>query len=70
MISQEIKNSTQLRRAWYDTDKKELIIEFARGVKYIYFNVPPEVYTNLVAAPRGSIYFNENIKGVYEYKKL
>lgn len=69
MIWQDVKHSTQIKRAGFDPEKKELHIEFMRGATYIYSKVHNDVYLGLVTAQSAGKYFNEVIKGKYEYKK-
>lgn len=70
MIWQDILHSTQIKRAGYDPNKKELYIEFSRGVQYVYYDVGSDVYVSLVGSSKASDFFNKEIKGKYQYKKL
>jgi hypothetical protein len=54
----------------YDISTELLEIEFKRGDKRIYKNVPPSVHTAFVAASSVGKYFLSNIRGKYQYKSL
>jgi len=54
----------------YDTDKRILEIEFKSGSVYQYFNVPQEVYNELVQTSSVGRYFTKNIKDVYQCNRV
>ena len=45
-IKNEIKSSN-IKSAEYDTETKDLVVEFNNGAKYKYDGVPHQVYTKL-----------------------
>jgi hypothetical protein len=45
-------------------------ITFMRGATYSYEGVSNEDYIGIVSAHSAGSYFNENIKGKYQFKKL
>lgn len=47
-----------------------LYIRFNSGGLYAYYNVPQNVYTNLMNASSKGRFFHQNIKNVYAYAKL
>lgn len=47
-----------------------LCIIFNSGGKYIYHNVPLDVYNSLLSAPSHGKFFHAYIKGRYSYEKL
>ena len=63
-------SSTNLKSAEYDTIKKELIVEFSKGGKYAYLNVPIKELVALKSSPSQGKYFSTNIAKSYKYKKL
>tara|TARA_R110000803_G_scaffold25801_3_gene61605 strand:- start:2419 stop:2664 length:246 start_codon:yes stop_codon:yes gene_type:complete len=63
-------SSTNLRSAEYDVSKKELIIEFTKGGKYVYENVPVKEMVALKSATSQGKYFSTNISKSYKYKKI
>jgi lysyl-tRNA synthetase class 2 len=60
-----IVSSTKMTKASYDKDKKELLITFATGKTYIYYNVSEEVWIGFKNAPSKGSYFSRFIKGKY-----
>ena len=40
------------------------------GVTYIYWNVPKSIHVGLIDAENQGKYFNDNIKGVFEYTRV
>lgn len=46
-----------------------LTVEFHSGVIWDYFNVPAEVYTDMLKAPSVGKYFNAVVKGKFDGKK-
>lgn len=48
-----------------ETGRGTLIVEFRRGGKYEFFDVPSEVIRDFVAAESAGKFFNQNIRGHY-----
>ena len=48
---------------------KGLILEFRDGGKYLYYNVPYDVYKEFVDAQSIGKYFHEKINGIYPYEQ-
>ena len=63
-------SSSNIASVGYNTESKILEIEFHHGAIYQYFEVPMEVYEELVRAGSIGSYFFHNIKGNYEYQKI
>ena len=62
--------STVIRRFHHDPGSNRLIIEFQTGRRYVYFDVPPEVYAAMRSAHSRGAYFNENIRDRYSFARL
>ena len=62
--------STNLKSSQYNTETKELIIEFKKGGKYSYDKVPISIFTKMRMAESQGSYFSKNISRNYKYKKL
>lgn len=63
--------SSNIDAVGYSKDNlDELYIRFKNGVVYCYNKVPDDIYEGLMAAESKGKYFTENIKGVYEYRKV
>ncbi|MDO9579555.1 MAG: KTSC domain-containing protein [Bacteroidales bacterium] len=62
--------SSNLASVGYDADNKILEIEFNHGGVYQYFDVPQDVYDELMDADSYGKYFVHNIKDEYEYDRI
>ena len=49
---------------------RQLELEFRSGEIYRYLDVPPQVYSELLAAPSKGIYFNSNIRKQFPFHQL
>ena len=68
-IINEIQSSN-IRKTEFDTETKELVVEFNNGLRYSYENVPHQVYTQFRMSESQGKYFNSKIAKNYKYKKL
>lgn len=62
--------SSNLRRVGYDASSLILRIEFVQGGLYEYYDVPSDIYQQLLSAPSHGQYFHRYIRDVYRYHKL
>ena len=62
-------DSSNIEAIGYDDNSQELHVQFLSGSCYVYYNVPREIFNNLMDAPSKGSYFNREIKGVYQYAK-
>lgn len=62
--------SSNIVRTEYDTESKEMIVEFKNGLKYKYDEVPHEVYTRFRMTESQGKFFGSNISKKYKYSKL
>ncbi len=53
-----------------EVDNPDLYIRFHSGAEYVYHDVPEDVLFELMDADSKGKYFNQYIKGVYEYEKV
>ncbi len=60
--------STVIRRFVYDTDKRELWIEFVSGRRYAYGDVPASVAQTLGSAFSKGVYFNTRIRDRFRFR--
>jgi len=65
-----IMPSTVISKFFYDADNRMLKIVFVSGIVYEYKNVPEKVYEEMKASGAKGIYFNQYIKGKFEFKKV
>ena len=62
--------STVILRADHIPETNTLRITFVTGTVYDYKAVPPEVYHAMITSGAKGIYFNQHIKGKYEFEKV
>ena len=62
--------STAIRHFAYDSAKAELVVTFTSGRRYVYANVPPEIFTAFGEAPSKGAYFNAVIRDAFAYHEL
>ena len=68
-IKNEIKSSN-IKSTEYDTETKDLVVEFNNGLKYKYDGVPHQVYTKFRLSESQGKFFTTEIAKKYSYKKL
>ena len=61
--------SSSLRSVGYDESAKILEIEFQNGRVYRYYDVPRDVYEELMNAESLGSYFVENIRDNFRYSR-
>jgi hypothetical protein len=54
----------------YIKSKKLLTITFNSGAIYEYYDVPMEVTDGIIQADSLGKYFDKNIKGIYNYRRV
>jgi len=62
--------SSNIVRTEYDTESKEMIVEFKNGLKYKYDSVPHEIYTRFRMTESQGKFFSSDISKKYKYIKL
>jgi hypothetical protein len=68
-IINEIQSSN-IKRTEYDTDSKELVVEFNNGLIYSYENVPHQLYTQFRMSESQGKFFSSKISKTFKYKRL
>lgn len=63
-------NSSNMIRSEYDTETKQMIVEFKNNTKYCYDDVPHKVYTQFRMAESQGKFFTSEISKKYKYTKL
>lgn len=59
-----------IRSVGYDSSRSLLEIEFASRKIYRYDNVPEDVFQRLLSAGSKGHYFEEEIEGRYQYRRV
>jgi KTSC domain len=62
--------SNILAEIGYDATSRTLSVLFKSGAVYLYYFVPQAAYDALMAADSPAIYFNKQIKGIYEHHRI
>lgn len=69
-MQRESVSSSNIASVGYNPTEKILEIEFNHGGIYQYFDVPQEVYDDLISASSHGKYFRANIMNCYECGKI
>lgn len=64
------KKSSRILKMSYIKSKKLLTITFNNGSIYEYYDVPMEVTDGIIQADSLGKYFDKNIKGIYNYRRV
>lgn len=64
------KKSSRILKMSYIKSKKLLTITFNSGATYEYYDVPTEVIDGITQAGSLGKYFDKNIKGIYNYRRV
>jgi len=64
----QFTDSTQVKTIWYNEEEKEMEVLFMANKRYVYSNVPKDVWQRSIAAESIGKFINSEIKGKYEYK--
>ena len=62
-------DSTSIAEIGYDEDSQTLEIEFKNGSTYQYFDVPKQVFEDLLSAGSAGAYLAKNVKGQYRFSR-
>jgi hypothetical protein len=62
--------STVIRSFHYDADRRRLIIHFQSGRRYVYRDVPPEIFLGMRNAHSRGSFFNSQVRDRYPYVPL
>jgi uncharacterized protein len=62
--------SSNVASVGYEVTTNILEVEFTNGSVYQYFDVPENVYQQLMQAASAGQYLNANIKGIYRYARV
>lgn len=66
----ETPGSSSIARFCYDERDRRLVVEFKHGGVYNYYDVPREIFEQMVAAPSKGQFFLENVREVYDYSRV
>ncbi|MCW1432212.1 KTSC domain-containing protein [Novosphingobium sp. JCM 18896] len=63
------KQSSMIERAAYDEDAQSLCLSFKQTGKYVYYDVPAQVFDALCKAVSVGAFFNTQIKGRFRCRR-
>lgn len=69
-MERESVSSSNIASIGYDNESGTLEIEFLNGSLYQYFDIPENVYYELMGADSYGRYLARSIKGHYRYSKV
>ena len=70
ITEKEITNSSQIQKVKYNSETKVLTVTFKGNNVYEYYDVPINVFEELLIAESAGKYLNAKIKQVYKFKFL
>jgi hypothetical protein len=70
VIIEVLVNSSNIKSAKYNTESKDLYVEFGNGALYEYKDVPWDKFTKFRMSESQGKYFSTNISKSYTYKKI
>jgi hypothetical protein len=62
--------STAIRNLFYVPKKHELWVTFVSGRRYVYADVPADVFDAFKAAESRGAFFNHEIRDCYEFREI
>jgi hypothetical protein len=69
-MNRESVSSSNISELGYDEERRILEVLFRNGSVYQYFDVSPQIYSELRQASSIGQYINSNIKGNYRYARV
>jgi hypothetical protein len=62
--------STAIRNLFYEPAKRELWVTFVSGRRYVYTEVPPDVFDAFITASSRGAFFNHEIRDRYGFREV
>jgi hypothetical protein len=62
--------STAIRTLFYEPAKRELWVTFVTGRRYVYTDVPSDVFDAFTTAPSRGAFFNHEIRDRYAFREV
>ena len=63
-------SSSNVAEVGYDEGQRTLEVLFHSGAIYQYFEVPPQIFTELLQTSSVGKYLNTNVKGNFRYARV
>ncbi len=62
-------DSSNIEAIGYDSDQRDLYVQFHGGRIYVYADVPEQIYQELLQADSKGSYLNRELKPNYSYRE-
>ncbi len=62
-------DSSNIEAIGYEDRSQELHVRFVSGASYIYYDVPRQIFDNLVEATSKGSFLNREVRGVYRFTR-
>jgi hypothetical protein len=69
-IPRQKVESSNVAEVGYDADSETLVVLFHNGGMYAYDGVPATTFDQMVGAESVGKFFNTNVKGKYDFRKV
>lgn len=63
-------SSSNVAEVGYDENQRIMEVLFRSGTLYQYFDVPPQIYAELMQSSSVGSYLNSNVKGQFRYARI
>lgn len=63
-------SSSNVAEIGYDENQRIMEVLFRSGTIYQYFDVPPQIYAELMQSSSVGSYLNSNVKGSFRYARI
>ena len=70
MVKRHPVDSSTLRSVGYDPDRRILVLEYESGAVYHYFDVPENIFEELMKEDSKGRFVNYRIKPYYRYREI
>jgi hypothetical protein len=69
-VKRDLVTSSNIAEVGYDPSSRTLEVLFNTGAVYQYFDVPQQIYNELMQASSKGGFINSNVKGHYRYARI
>ena len=63
-------DSSAIQYVNYNNERHSLVVVFSTERKYIYFDIPKEIYRAFLTAPSAGQFFNAEIRDHYRFREV
>ena len=69
-VEMKYVSSSNIQTIGYDEEEQTLVVKFTSGSIYHYFNVPENIYIDMMCTTSFGGFLNDNIKNVYKFERV